>query len=135
MADHTRLADISAMPNPPLSESRRYLERVRKDTGLDLTGIARKASVDPSTLTRAVNDPKWPTRISLKVLRKIQAATGVQMPAGMDPNPPPSAGHQESDLAVEIYDLMPPEGRVLTREEKRRSTRDLMALLRKHGLI
>lgn len=135
MADHMAFADIPAMPNPPLAESRRYLERVKKDTGLDLTAIARKAGVDPSTLTRPVNDPKWPTRISIKILRKVQSATGVQMPAGMDPNPPQMPGHEASDLAVEIYDLMPLEGRVLTRDEKRRSTRDLMALLRRHGLI
>jgi hypothetical protein len=132
---HMGIKDIAAMQNPPLSESRAYLKRVMRETGLDVTNLARKAKVDPSTLTRAYNDLGWKTRLSLTTLRKIQDSTGIEMPPGMDPNPPRKPGRRESDLAVEIYDLMPAEGRVLTKEEKRRSTKDLLDLLRKHGLI
>lgn len=129
---HMVFPDCSLMQNPELPESRRYLDRVMKETGLDLTGIARKAGIDPSTITRPYNNPRWKTRISLKVLRKIAKLTKVALPQEMDPTPPEEQASDEAELAVGIYELMPPEGRTLTREEKRRLTREIVALARRH---
>jgi transcriptional regulator with XRE-family HTH domain len=127
---HMPFLTMAAMNNPELPESRRYLERVMRETGLDLTSVARKASVHPSTITRPFNDLTYKRKISLAVLRKIAKATKVAMPEGMDPlgiEPSPD----EADLAVSVYELMP-EGRALTKDEKRRITKDILQIVRRH---
>lgn len=120
------------MTNPPLSDSRKYLKSVIDATGLELSNIARKAGLSPETLTRPYNSKSHTGRISITSLRAVQAATGVRMPEGMDTDPPPEATRDESELVVGIYDLMPPEGRAITREEKRRLTREIVALAKRH---
>jgi hypothetical protein len=121
-----------AMPNPPLADAKAYLDRVMKETGLNLTAIARKAKVDPATLTRPYNTKGWKLKISLGVLRKIAKATKVPMPTQMDPNPPGDEVSEEADLLLELSDHLPGG---LSPEEKRSTIRRLAAVLRRRGLI
>jgi len=124
--------DSFTMPNPPLADAKAYLDRVMKETGLNLTAIARKSKVDPATLTRPYNTDGWKLRISLSVLRKVAKATKVPMPAHMDPNPPEDERGDETDLLLEMADQLPGS---LTPEEKRSAIRRLAAVLRRRGLI
>lgn len=124
--------DSFAMPNPPLADAKAYLDRVMKETGLNLTGIARKAKVDPATLTRPYNKKGWKLKISLGVLRKIAKATKIPMPAQMDPNPPEDEVSDEADLLLELAEHLPGG---LSPEEKRSTIRRLASVLRRRGLI
>jgi hypothetical protein len=135
MEHHMDPVDSFVMPNPPLADAKAYLERVMRETGLDLTGIARKAKVDPATLTRPYNRKGWKNRISITVLRKVAKATGVPMPTHMDPNPPEAEGVAEADIALELYEQLPSDGRPVTPEEKRNTVRRIVAFLKRRGLL
>lgn len=124
--------DSFVMPNPPLADAKAYLDRVMKETGQNLTAIARRSKVDPATLTRPYNTKGWKLKISLAVLRKVAKATKVPMPAQMDPNPPENGVADEADLLLEMADQLPGE---LSPEEKRAAIRRLAAVLRRRGLI
>lgn len=60
---------------------RDYLKRAAEAAGTDLTGLARKAGLSPSTLTRFVNsdDKHLPTT---RTLAKIAEASGLAPPTG-----------------------------------------------------
>jgi transcriptional regulator with XRE-family HTH domain len=67
--------------------ARDLINRMLAATGLDLTGLARKAGVSPSTLTRFMNSPVKHT-VSAKTLQKLSGATGVRITMGGDLDDP-----------------------------------------------
>ena len=64
--------------NKPREDVIAYLRRVMEVTGSDLTGIARKAGLAASTLTRFYNGERVKHVPSLTSVRKIEAATNVR---------------------------------------------------------
>lgn len=65
--------------------AREMITRMLDATGLDPTGLARKAGLSPSTITRFMNSPVKYT-ISARTLQKLSAATGVTLTMGGDPD-------------------------------------------------
>jgi transcriptional regulator with XRE-family HTH domain len=65
--------------------AREMITRMLDATGLDPTGLARKAGLSPSTITRFMNSPVKYT-ISTKTLQKLAAAAGVSITMGGDPD-------------------------------------------------
>lgn len=54
-----------------------YIEHVQAKTGLTLTGLAGKAKISSTTLTRAMNSAEHKFDLSRRTLDKVQAATGI----------------------------------------------------------
>lgn len=136
------------MRSPPIDKAARYLKGVRDDSGLTLSAIARRAGMDPSTLTQpikqfdaaakaaaerkpgapAVNIPK-PRQISLATLRRVAAAMDAPLPPDIDPEP---AKKPETDLelAILLAERIP-AGRAISSAEKAALIHEILALLRK----
>ena len=62
---------------------RAFMERAAEAVGADLTGLARRAGMAPSTITRFVNG-EVKHLPSARTLLKISAASGVPLFAGTD---------------------------------------------------
>jgi transcriptional regulator with XRE-family HTH domain len=54
-----------------------YVRSVLKETRLTPHALATKAGISPSTLSRALNDPKHKFTLSLATIEKIAAASGI----------------------------------------------------------
>lgn len=68
-------------PDTDQKVARRYLEMVMQATGLDLTNIARKSGISPTTLTRFYNAEDVKHTLSARTLAKLHDGTGVPFPA------------------------------------------------------
>jgi phage repressor protein C with HTH and peptisase S24 domain len=60
-----------------------YVDALVRETGLDLTNLARRAGVSSTTLTRFHNDPGYTNSLSARTLKKLSDATGVPLPASL----------------------------------------------------
>lgn len=58
-------------------EQRAWLERVLEQQGVTATALAKKASVDPSTLTRFMSAKRPTATLAPSTIRAIEIATGV----------------------------------------------------------
>lgn len=89
MIDDHRLAAIA------------YVDLIVRETGLDLTNLARRAGVSSTTLTRFRNDPRYRNSLSGRTLKKLSDVSGIPLPmalggAGLTA-PRASNGPQNSD--------------------------------------
>ena len=69
-----------------------YVAALVRETGLDLTNLARRAGVSSTTLTRFHNDPGYTNSLSARTLKKLSDVTGVPLPADLGGAPGPRAG-------------------------------------------
>lgn len=60
-----------------------YVRALVKETGLDLTNLARRAGVAATTLTRFHNDPDYVNSLSARTLKKLSDATGIPLPSNL----------------------------------------------------
>jgi phage repressor protein C with HTH and peptisase S24 domain len=60
-----------------------YVDGLVRETGLDLTNLARRAGVSSTTLTRFHNDPGYTNSLSARTLQKLSDATGIPLPASL----------------------------------------------------
>ena len=60
-----------------------YVDALVRETGLDLTNLARRAGVSSTTLTRFHNDPGYTNSLSARTLKKLSDATGIPLPASL----------------------------------------------------
>src|SRR5690349_8457032 len=60
-----------------------YVDALMRETGLDLTNLARRAGVSSTTLTRFHNDPRYNNSLSARTLKKLRDVTGVPMPPSL----------------------------------------------------
>jgi hypothetical protein len=60
--------------------ARELVERMMRETGLDATGLARKAGLAASTLTRFMNNDDISHTLSARTLARLQEATGIRVP-------------------------------------------------------
>jgi SOS-response transcriptional repressor LexA len=60
-----------------------YVDALVRETGLDLTNLARRAGVSSTTLTRFHNDPSYTNSLSARTLKKLSDATGIPLPASL----------------------------------------------------
>lgn len=58
-------------------EHKAYVERVMQRTGWDQTEVARRAGLDPSTLSRFLKEVDEGRNLSAQSLRKIEQASGI----------------------------------------------------------
>jgi phage repressor protein C with HTH and peptisase S24 domain len=58
-----------------------YVDALVRETGLDLTNLARRAGVSSTTLTRFHNDPRYTNSLSARTLKKLSDVTGIPLPA------------------------------------------------------
>jgi SOS-response transcriptional repressor LexA len=72
-----------------------YVDALVRETGLDLTNLARRAGVSSTTLTRFHNDPGYTNSLSARTLKKLSDVTGIPLPASLGGAPGASAadGH------------------------------------------
>jgi SOS-response transcriptional repressor LexA len=66
-----------------------YVDALVRETGLDLTNLARRAGVSSTTLTRFHNDPGYTNSLSARTLKKLSDATGIPLPASLGGGPAP----------------------------------------------
>jgi phage repressor protein C with HTH and peptisase S24 domain len=92
-------AHICNMKDEVLEKQRSYLRAVLAQTGLDGAALAKKSGLSASTINRPLNDPEWPTHLSLSTLRKIADATKI-------PVPPDLLGGQTADSPSGVYDIL-----------------------------
>lgn len=71
-----------------------YVAALVRETGLDLTNLARRAGVSSTTLTRFHNDPGYTNSLSARTLKKLSDATGVPLPANLGGAPGSMTGAQ-----------------------------------------
>lgn len=76
----------------------RYLEHVKKHSGMSLTAIAREAGISSTTLTRPVNNPDHPYELKIQNIEKVSEVTGI-------PFLPFKEGKDPTDAASETDDL------------------------------
>jgi phage repressor protein C with HTH and peptisase S24 domain len=57
-----------------------YVDTLRRETGLDLTNLARHAGVSSTTLTRFHNNPDYRNSLSGRTLKKLSDVTGIPLP-------------------------------------------------------
>lgn len=60
-----------------------YVDMLVRETGLDLTNLARRAGVSSTTLTRFHNDPRYTNSLSARTLKKLSDATGIPLPPSL----------------------------------------------------
>jgi phage repressor protein C with HTH and peptisase S24 domain len=60
-----------------------YVDMLVRETGLDLTNLARRAGVSSTTLTRFHNDPRYTNSLSARTLKKLSDVTGVPLPPSL----------------------------------------------------
>src|SRR5690348_9495009 len=60
-----------------------YVDALVRETGLDLTNLARRAGVSSTTLTRFHNDPRYTNSLSARTLKKLSDVTGVPLPPNL----------------------------------------------------
>jgi SOS-response transcriptional repressor LexA len=58
-----------------------YVDLLVRETGLDLTNLARRAGISSTTLTRFHNQPAYRNSLSGRTLKKLSDATGIPLPA------------------------------------------------------
>lgn len=63
-----------------IEAQRELLRLMMRETDLDLTGLARKAGLAPSTLTRFMNNDEIGHALSARTLARLNGATGVAVP-------------------------------------------------------
>jgi transcriptional regulator with XRE-family HTH domain len=88
----------------PQAVTRRLIDYLVQQTGLDLTSLARRAGLAPSTLTRFMNQQVKHT-LSAKTLLRLFDAAGIASPLALSE----SSGSRSEILAA--YDGMDDEGR------------------------
>jgi SOS-response transcriptional repressor LexA len=66
--------------NPYKARNQAWIQQICDETGLTYTEIARRAGVDPATLTRFMNNPKYKPNLSDTTLQKIGAAVNRPLP-------------------------------------------------------
>jgi transcriptional regulator with XRE-family HTH domain len=84
--------------------ARRLIEYLVQQTGLDLTTLARRANLAPSTLTRFMNQQVKHT-LSAKTLLRLFDAAGLTLPLAVSES---DAGRNE---ILGAYDSMSDQGR------------------------
>jgi phage repressor protein C with HTH and peptisase S24 domain len=60
-----------------------YVDSLVRETGLDLTNLARRAGVSSTTLTRFHNDPGYTNSLSARTLKKLSDVTGIPLPPSL----------------------------------------------------
>jgi transcriptional regulator with XRE-family HTH domain len=60
-----------------------YVDHLIRETGLDLTNLARRAGISSTTLTRFHNDPAYRNSLSGRTLKKLSDVTGVPLPTDL----------------------------------------------------
>lgn len=60
-----------------------YVDMLVRETGLDLTNLARRAGVSSTTLTRFHNDPRYTNSLSARTLKKLSDVTGIPLPPSL----------------------------------------------------
>jgi len=58
-------------PNPYKARNQAWIQQISDDLGLTFTELARRAGVDPATLTRFMNNPQYKPNLSDTTLQKI----------------------------------------------------------------
>jgi transcriptional regulator with XRE-family HTH domain len=58
-----------------------YVDHLTRETGLDLTNLARRAGISSTTLTRFRNDPSYRNSLSGRTLKKLSDITGIPLPS------------------------------------------------------
>lgn len=66
--------------NPYKARNQAWIQQICDETGLTFTEIARRAGVDPATLTRFMNNPKYKPNLSDTTLQKIAQAVNRPVP-------------------------------------------------------
>lgn len=66
--------------NPYKAKNQAWIREICDSFGISLTELARRASIDPATLTRFMNNPKYKPNISNTTLQKIADAMRVPLP-------------------------------------------------------
>lgn len=85
------------MDAPVSDDDLRYLQHVLEATGLRPGGLAKKAGVAGSTLTRRLNDDGYKFVLSMPTIKKIEEATGInyaQVVAGESEDRPRTKGQR-----------------------------------------
>jgi phage repressor protein C with HTH and peptisase S24 domain len=93
---------------------RGYIQRVLDVTGWSPTELARRSGLAPTTLTRPLNDPSFPFRLSLRTLEKLYAATGMAPPSLMEPatSQEPGFDTESREAALAVREDLPLAGMV-----------------------
>jgi len=71
------------MTDPHRDAAIAYVDALVKETGLDLTNLARRAGVSSTTLTRFHNDPRYTNSLSARTLKKLSDVTGIPLPPSL----------------------------------------------------
>src|SRR5215813_14147661 len=71
------------MMDPHRDAAIAYVDMLVRETGLDLTNLARRAGVSSTTLTRFHNDPHYTNSLSARTLKKLSDVTGIPLPASL----------------------------------------------------
>jgi hypothetical protein len=64
-----------------LLRQRAFIDAACKKLGVDYTGLARKAGVAQTTITRPMNAADWSNLLSTRTLKKVAAAARVPLPS------------------------------------------------------
>jgi hypothetical protein len=88
------------MPDAHRDAAIAYIDMLVRETGLDLTNLARRAEIASTTLTRFRNDPGYRNSLSGRTLKKLSDATGVPLPADLGGGVPTSFGTDGASTAV-----------------------------------
>ena len=79
--DETATSDArGSYANVRMDAFRAWIQKILDDKGWDLTTLARKADLSPSTLTRPMNAADYRGVISHTTVRRIAVATGADVP-------------------------------------------------------
>lgn len=88
-----------------------YVAALLRETGLDLTNLARRAGVSSTTLTRFHNDPNYTNSLSARTLKKLSDATGVPLPPDLGGAPSGAMGHAAAQASGSLAAAaIPPAG-------------------------
>lgn len=63
-----------------LNAQRAYIDRVCRELSLDYTGLARRAGLSSTTITRPMNDAAWPNSLSKRTLRAVADFSRIPVP-------------------------------------------------------
>jgi phage repressor protein C with HTH and peptisase S24 domain len=89
-----------------------YVDALLRETGLDLTNLARRAGVSSTTLTRFHNDPNYTNSLSARTLKKLSDATGVPLPPDLGGAPSNVMSHVATPASGAFNATpIPPAGR------------------------
>jgi transcriptional regulator with XRE-family HTH domain len=66
--------------NPYKARNQAWIQQICDETGLKFTELARRAGVDPATLTRFMNNPRYKPNLSDTTLQKIAASMNRPVP-------------------------------------------------------